>query len=114
MKTQPAESSGIIITKLVTITSAVFKAHFQMAGEGESVISEAYDSVLEMFKIDASHLYICCSIKVGLPASFALFFLLEHYLLLYPEALRAENRTMTLRSGKCLEVVGLQGFQLDN
>ena len=47
-----------------------------MAGEGESVISEPYDCVLETFKIDASHLYIGRSIK-----------LLEHYLLLYPEAL---------------------------
>ena len=46
-----------------------------MTGEGESVLSEAYDRVLETFKIDVSHLYICRSIK-----------LLEHYLLLYPEA----------------------------
>ena len=73
-----------------------------MGGEGESVISEAYDHVLETFKIDASHLYIGCSIKFGLPTSFASFFLLEHYLLLYPEALRAENRTVTLRSGNVL------------
>ena len=103
-------SSDIIITKLMTVTSDAFKANFQMAGEGKSVMSKTYDCVLETLKIDASHLYIGCSIKFALPTSFASF--LEQYLQLYPEAIRAENRTVTLRSGKCFDVVGLQGFQL--
>ena len=60
----------------MTITSDAFKAIFQMAGEDESVISEAYDSVLETFKTDASHLYIGGSIKFDFPTLFASFFFL--------------------------------------